>query len=220
MAKVYISPSKQEANIGVGNYGTEEMRMNEIADVVCECLTASGVTWYRNNPSWSSSQIVADSNSKNVDLHVALHSNAGGGKGTEVLVNSLKSKAYEFAKLWYDIIAKMTPSNDRGIKVNPSIMELNKTKAPAALMEYAFHDDKEDAVFIISNIRNLGIGTAQAICKYLGVKFINPYEKKEEPKTDAIYRVQVGAFSNQDNANKVRERLNLLGYNAIVVASK
>lgn len=220
MPKVYLSPSKQENNIGVGGYGTEEMRMNEIADVVCECLTASGVTWYRNNPSWSSSQIVADSNSKNVDLHVALHSNAGGGKGTEVLVYSLKSKAYAFAKLWYDIIAKMSPSKDRGIKVNPNIMELSKTKVPSALMEFAFHDDKEDAEFIIENIRELGIGTAKAICEYFDVKFINPYEKREDVKADTVYRVQVGAFRSRDNANKARERLKSLGYDAIIVASK
>lgn len=34
MVKVYISPSSQEDNRGVGNYGTEEVRMNQIADVV------------------------------------------------------------------------------------------------------------------------------------------------------------------------------------------
>ena len=31
---VYLSPSVQENNIGIGNYGTEEKRMNEIADIV------------------------------------------------------------------------------------------------------------------------------------------------------------------------------------------
>ncbi|WP_097014233.1 SPOR domain-containing protein [Anaerocolumna aminovalerica] len=42
----------------------------------------------------------------------------------------------------------------------------------------------------------------------------------EKEEKDVIYRVQVGAYSNQNNANKARERLKLLGYNAIVVASK
>ena len=34
VVKVYISPSSQHDNVGVGNYGTEEMRMNQVADRV------------------------------------------------------------------------------------------------------------------------------------------------------------------------------------------
>jgi len=34
---VYLSPSVQQWNVGWGNYGTEEYRMNLVADVVEYC---------------------------------------------------------------------------------------------------------------------------------------------------------------------------------------
>ncbi len=42
--KVYLSPSTQENNIGIGGYGTEEKRMNQVADVVERLLKSSGIT--------------------------------------------------------------------------------------------------------------------------------------------------------------------------------
>ena len=76
MAKiVYLSPSTQENNKGVGSYGTEEKRMNEISDVVEKVLKAHGIKVYRNKPSMSLSQVVMDSNSKKPDIHFAIHSN-------------------------------------------------------------------------------------------------------------------------------------------------
>lgn len=44
MADVYLSPSPAHFNTGYGNYGTEERRMNLIADVVEYELTRHGVT--------------------------------------------------------------------------------------------------------------------------------------------------------------------------------
>jgi hypothetical protein len=36
--RIYIAPSNQEHNIGVGNYGTEEERMNQLADKLIDGL--------------------------------------------------------------------------------------------------------------------------------------------------------------------------------------
>ena len=32
--KIYLSPSVQENNRGIGNYGTEKVRMNELTDII------------------------------------------------------------------------------------------------------------------------------------------------------------------------------------------
>ena len=56
---VYLSPSMQENNVGVLNYGTEETRMNQIADVVQKVLQDYGVDVYRNRPEWSLGQAVS-----------------------------------------------------------------------------------------------------------------------------------------------------------------
>lgn len=76
MAVVYLSPSVQSWNVGYGNYGTEEQRMNLIADVVQYDLERHGVQIVRNNPEQSLREIVAESNAVGPDIHVAIHSNA------------------------------------------------------------------------------------------------------------------------------------------------
>lgn len=47
---IYLSSSMQEHNMGVGNYGSEEERMDELANVVEEELKRHGVVVYRNKP--------------------------------------------------------------------------------------------------------------------------------------------------------------------------
>ena len=39
---VFLSPSTQEFNVGYGNFGTEEYRMNRIADIVERLLKEFG----------------------------------------------------------------------------------------------------------------------------------------------------------------------------------
>lgn len=198
---VYLSPSKQENNKGVGTYGTEEYRMNQIADVVEKCLTASGIGFYRNNPEWELSQIVANSNTKDVVLHFAMHSNAANGKaqGGEVLVYKKGGEAEKFANILYEYLEPMTPSADRGVKENPDLYELKNTKAPAVLVEYAFHDNTEDAKFIIEHIEELGIVSAKAICKYLNVTFKNPCEVATVTKStnDLVYKVDASVLKKK-----------------------
>ena len=65
MADVYISPSVQHFNVGYGDYGTEEQRMNQLADALQYELERNGVTTARNNPDMTLAQVVADSNRVN-----------------------------------------------------------------------------------------------------------------------------------------------------------
>lgn len=88
---VFLSPSAQEYNIGLGNFGSEEYRMNRIADIIEKRLIDDGYVVYRNNPNETLKQIVQQSNKINPDIHVALHSNASGtnikGQGPEIYAN-------------------------------------------------------------------------------------------------------------------------------------
>ena len=86
MVDVYISPSVQEWNVGYGNYGTEEQRMNLIADVVDYELKRHGLSTDRNSRDMTLAEVVRDSNSVNPKVHVAIHSNASNGqaRGAEV----------------------------------------------------------------------------------------------------------------------------------------
>lgn len=86
MPDVYISPSVQHFNIGQNGYGSEEERMNEVADIVEYELQRHGLTTARNDPSMTLQEVVADSNALNPTVHVAIHSNAadGNARGSEI----------------------------------------------------------------------------------------------------------------------------------------
>lgn len=183
---VYLSPSMQENNIGVGNYGTEEERMNQVCDVVQKHLLRHGITIFRNRPEMSLKQIVADSNYKNPTIHFAIHSNAFNGKirGCEIYCHRFGGEGERLARLVYAELEPMTLSKDRGIKegknhfgIGKPLYELAKTTAPAALVEIAFHDQPDDAKWIIENIEPIGVAIAKGILNYFNVDWID--EKSE-----------------------------------------
>jgi N-acetylmuramoyl-L-alanine amidase len=183
---VYLSPSLQKDNIGIGDYGSECFRMNLVADVVEETLKKHRVTVYRNKPDMTLGQVVVDSNIKKPNIHFAIHSNANDGKtrGGEVFCHRFGGEGERLARAIYKELEPITPSKDRGVKEGCNhygpgkpLYELAKTTAPAALVEIAFHDNKEDAMWIISNLEVIGIALARGVLAYFGIQFV--YEGDE-----------------------------------------
>lgn len=213
---IYLSPSTQERNIGYGNYGSEKYRMNQVADVVEKILTQHGVKVYRNRPDWDLKEVVRDSNLRKSDLHFAIHSNAGGGRGAEIFAYSSQSEGAKAAKIIYDEFEKITNIKGRGIKFNSKFYELNSTNAPAILIEVAFHDNLEDANWIINNIEKIGVALAKGALKYFGV----PYKDMTTNNSKIIYRVMVGSYSKRENAEKQVERLKKAGFDAVIMPYK
>ena len=179
MADVYISPSVQDWNVGFGSYGTEEERMNLLADVLDYELKRHGLTTDRNSPDMTLAQVVADSNSVNPTVHVALHSNAANGqaRGAEVYAHRFGGAGEQLARDVYERIEEIAPTPGLGVKEGYStfggqgMYELKRTSAPAILAEVAFHDNPEDAQFIIDNIYELGQAIAKGILDYFGITY-------------------------------------------------
>lgn len=172
MSRVYISPSTQEANIGLGNYGSEEKRMNEIADYLIPILHDHGITCFRNTPQMSAVGCKEASNIIGVDAHIAIHSNAGGGQGTSAFTSgSLKGR--KLAQFVYDEVAAITPAEpDRGVRTTTTFVEVVKTNAPAVLIEVSFHDHWRDATWIIQNQKEIAIAIAKGILLYFNKTYI------------------------------------------------
>ena len=201
---IYLSPSTQEKNIGVGNYGTEEKRMNQVADVTERVLKQHGLVVYRNKPEMTLAQVVTDSNSKKPDIHFAIHSNAGSGnsRGCEVYCHKFGGSGEKLARAVYSEIEPITPSSDRGVKEGCNhygqgkpLYELAYTTAPAALIEIAYHDNKDDAVWIINNIEVIGTVIAKGILKYFAI----PFQKENSSLENDIKVLQkLGIISSPD----------------------
>jgi N-acetylmuramoyl-L-alanine amidase len=54
-----------------------------------------------------------------------------------------------------------------------SLAELKRTKAPAVLIETAYHDNLADAEWIQENIGVIGRNLAMSIAQFLGVPFVD-----------------------------------------------
>ncbi len=228
---VYLSPSTQEHNIGYGNYGTEEERMNQVADVTEKILKAHGITVYRNKPEMTLAQVVADSNAKKPNIHFAIHSNASGNRksrGAEVFCHRFGGEGEKLARSIYSELTPLTPTGDRGVMEGYNfygpgkpIYELAKTKAPAALVEVAFHDNKEDATWITQSIESIGIALAKGVLNYFHIPYTASAKTKEEPLTDeTLYRVMAGSYAIRRNAEYQVQRLKNAGFDATIMVFK
>lgn len=216
---IYVSPSMQDWNKGVGDYGTEESRMNQLADLVCPLLQYNGFTVFRNKPTMTLEQIVKDSNAKigKNGLHLALHTNAGGGVGTEIWYYSGSIMGKKIAEDIYSFVAPLTPSNDRGVKSNKEFRELNGTDSVAVILESVFHDNPADARYLIDHMQDVASAIVRGVCKHYGVPFkaiVKVAEKKE--KTGTKYRVITGSFSDKENADKRVKELKAKGFDSFV----
>ena len=190
MKSIYLSPSTQENNVGAGSYGTEERRMNEIMDLIENQLRGKYIL-YRNRPEMNLQQVVADSNAKNPDLHFALHSNAGGGRGAECWICARSGKAEKFANIVYGKIAALTPVSDRGVKVSTSLYEVNKTRAPAVILEIDFHDNAQGAEWIVNNKGAVADACVQAIMEFFGDTAASVPEQPEEKPMEKWYEKEL-----------------------------
>lgn len=181
MPRIYLSPSTQEYNMYYDGSGSEEYYMNVIADYMEPYLTASGISFKRNDPEKTVGNSVRDSNSGNYDFHLAIHSNAAGpsnygqATGSQVYYYTWspegESAAADFVNemknIYYD------PNNVRAIP-STSLYELNNTIAPAVLVEIAYHDNPQDAQWIKNNLILIARTLSKATAEYLGVPFVEP----------------------------------------------
>lgn len=178
MPKIYLSPSAQEFNRFVDG-GSEEYYMNLIADAMEPYLTASGIDFTRNDRNSPLSQIIADSNAGDYDLHLAIHSNAspdsqyGENTGVEIYYYPSSQRGKRLAQI---ILGNYAPiyREPGNIKLVPTaqLAELKRTKAPAVLIETAYHDNPDDARWIRDNIDNIARALSKSVADYLGVEFI------------------------------------------------
>ena len=98
-----------------------------------------------------------------------------------------------------------------------NLIELRSPVAPAVLPEFGFHDNPEEAQWLIDNMEAIAEMTCQAICAFFEIPYVAPDNQvdiepepvPDVPESDTIYRVQVGAFKVKANADaylaKVRE---------------
>jgi N-acetylmuramoyl-L-alanine amidase len=187
MYKIYIDGCPQFKNSYVIGNTTEGKQNILIGNEVELYLTSTGqFQVFRPQTNWTLQQIIDDANSKTDvgDLYLAIHTNSGGGRGCEVYAYAPNTNSDKFAKILYNKIAAITPSSDRGIKYTPKLDEVWKTEACAVLVEIAFHDNSDDARWLIDNVKLIGRTLAEAICEYKNVSLLPAAPQSPADTTD------------------------------------
>ena len=145
-----------------------------------------------------------ESNAFVADLHVPIHTNAFNGNvsGTRMFCFNSSGEGMKACKAIFARLAPITPGTSENIRVDASLYEVRVPSAPTAYIECEFHDNATTAKWIVEHTVDIGEAIARGICDYFGVT----YKEQEQPKpatTDKLYRVQVGAFRNRENAERM-----------------
>ncbi len=181
MPMLFLSPSTQEYNIYYDGIQSEEYYMNLIADYMEPYLTASGITFTRNNPQGTVGDSVRLSNAGDYALHLALHSNASGSAnygrqtGSDAYYYPTSINGKRFADIIVSNLKRIYPTPDK-VRALPTTMlyELNNTRAPSVLVELAYHDNPDDAEWIKNNLQTIAKNLSQSVADYFGITLIDP----------------------------------------------
>ncbi len=164
---VYLNPSVQTWNLYVNNLGNEAEHMLKISKEMYKILSKYSfleVEGNLNNQGLPLKESIKESNAKERDIHLAFHSNAGGGEGCEVYTRG----DYSFATELYNGLINDFDFKKRGVKNGNHLYEVKSVKASnVALIEILFHDNIKEATFIVNNHYAIAESLSNALIKYI-----------------------------------------------------
>ena len=222
MKKVFLGAGHGGSDPGATAGGIKEKDVNlEITLIVGRELSRHGVEVKYSRTGDDNEKLndkIDECNAFSPDLALDIHNNAGGGDGAEVYHHFGGGLGKTLAE---NILKEMVKAgqNSRGAKTRKNsagrdyFAFIRETACPAVIVECAFLDNEKDVALISTSGGRKNIATA--ICKgilaTLGIAFV------EEPtKSEVLYRVQVGAYKEKENAIKMQERLKAAGFDAII----
>ena len=228
MVKVFIDPGHGGSDPGAVGNGIEEKNITlQIATQIRDILLAE----YENvsvQMSRTGDQTVSliertnTANNWNADFFLSVHINSGGGSGFESYVYpGVGRPTVTYQELIHRKILERVQLNDRGLKQS-SFHVLRESNMDAVLTENGFIDDSGDASKLKSSdfLENLARGHAYGIADAfkLHKKANNSNQQPSQPSTSAngLFRVQIGAFKDKDNAGKLLERAKASGFQTYI----
>ena len=171
--KIYLSPSDQIHNAYAYGNTNEAEQCRKIAAACKTALERCGflVKTNFNDGKNAMYEHEAESNKWGADMHICVHSNAGGGKGAEVYIGTKDDRHMKPAQAIYNEVKAISPyGSTRGIKVG-KWHEIVNTNALCVYLETDFHDNKTIAKWIVENTESIGEAICKGVCLYYGVDY-------------------------------------------------
>lgn len=220
MPKVFLSAGHGGKDPGAVANGLKEKDINLQILLTCKTeLERHGVTVECSRTDDSNDPVreeAKEANASGADVAVSFHSNAGGGDGSESFYYSTNSNGKKLATLCEKYV-KEIGQNSRGVKVGDKYYFVKNTKMTAVLCECAFVDNKTDKAIIdtVDEQKKFGVAYAKAILEYLGIEYkpvTKPATKPDTQKPTVLYKIQLGAYANLDNANAALKKVKAAGF--------
>ncbi len=169
--KIYLSPSNQYANAYAYGNTTEMEQCNRIAVALEKHLNRNGYEVKRAPKGQDMNKSIRESNNWGADVHIPIHTNAGGGNGALVMVYSKVAANLKYAQPVYGALKAISPNGGGyGVRTDKEVCgytlgEIGDTSAIAIYVEAEFHDNANLAKWIINNVDSIAVAIAKGICK-------------------------------------------------------
>lgn len=178
MPKIFLDPGHGGTDSGAVYKNRFEKEDNlRMAKAVGALLQNEGfeVAYSRTSDVYDTPEQKADkanaakANAAKADLMVSFHRNSSSSaaNGTEVLIYDLGGKKEEIANSLSKKYGKIG-FNNRGIKVRPNLVVLNRTSMPAILLELGFIDSDKDNELFDKYFTDIAYQTMLGILEYFG----------------------------------------------------
>jgi len=119
--------------------------------------------------STSLAERVNAANSWPADYFISIHSNAStnpSANGSEVYVYKEEGAAYELAEDVLENMVEAVGTKDNGVRINPSLYVLRRTKMPAILVELGYITNSSDAAKLLNNQAEFARGIYNGLLEY------------------------------------------------------
>lgn len=176
---VCLSPSNQTENKYAYGGTNEAAQCQRIADKCKIALERCGIKVLMASNAKTMAQKCQISDDGKANLHVPIHTNAGGkgygGTRCFCAVVDASTSGYKAASAICKRLAPITPGTiAEAVTAYPTLYEIKTPKAPTAYIEVDFHDVAAYAKWIIENVELIGETIAHGICDYFGISYIAP----------------------------------------------
>lgn len=160
----------------------------------------------------------AAANQWKADLYLSIHHNAGinGGKGGGIVVivyTDPQNESVQWQRAFYDELILQTGL--KGDRAEPlarqNLHEVRETAMPAVLLELGFMDSSTDVPIILTD--KFADQCAATIVRVIAQRAKLPRKSGSDP----LYRVQVGAFSQRQNAEALLRKLKEAGFSDAII---
>lgn len=192
--KIYLSPSDQVSN-PYAYGGTNEAR--QCRKIAAACKTALERNGFEVKTSFADGsnamyERVRESNAWGADVHVCIHTNAGGGRGCVVFVASKSSERMKYAQPVFDAIDAITPYRSvYGIR-EKQFYEIRNTTGTCIYCECEFHDSPDTARWIVEHTDDIGEAICRGICRAAGRNYIEKGSENDMIRWERLEDIPAG----------------------------